>query len=230
MRPAVIATIRRTRLGAGGPLRPVTTWVEHLRHEAIVGLGVVILVIGVIAFSIFGEPQGVASAATPAAAIGSSTSLSAIPIAFSRHADILRPGSAEAPAADGVDLTAVATLIAAREAQARTDAAAAQAEAERLASLPPGNTGADAPAVPAGSVWDALAQCESGGDWAINTGNGFSGGVQFMRTTWLGVGGGEFAPDAYLATREQQIAVAKRLLASQGWGAWPGCSSKLGLR
>ena len=81
-----------------------------------------------------------------------------------------------------------------------------------------------------GSVWDSLAQCESGGNWGINTGNGFSGGVQFVRSTWLGMGGGEFAPDAYLASREQQIVVAERVLASQGWGAWPGCSSKLGLR
>jgi hypothetical protein len=81
-----------------------------------------------------------------------------------------------------------------------------------------------------GSVWDRLSQCESGGNWSINTGNGYSGGLQFHPQTWLGHGGGTFAPYAYLATREQQIVIAERVLASQGWGAWPGCARKLGLR
>ncbi|WP_040788510.1 transglycosylase family protein [Nocardia paucivorans] len=79
------------------------------------------------------------------------------------------------------------------------------------------------------SDWDRLAQCEAGGNWAINTGNGYQGGLQFSPSTWRAHGGGEFAPTANQATREQQIAVAERVLASQGWGAWPGCSSKLGL-
>lgn len=79
------------------------------------------------------------------------------------------------------------------------------------------------------SDWDRLAQCESGGNWAINTGNGYHGGLQFHPQTWAGHGGGEFAPTANQATREQQIAVAERVLASQGWGAWPACSSALGL-
>ncbi|AKK05273.1 transglycosylase-like protein [Corynebacterium mustelae] len=79
------------------------------------------------------------------------------------------------------------------------------------------------------SDWDRLAQCESGGNWAINTGNGYHGGLQFSPSTWRGYGGQEFAPYAYQATREQQIAVAERVLAGQGWGAWPACSRKLGL-
>lgn len=79
------------------------------------------------------------------------------------------------------------------------------------------------------SDWDRLAQCEAGGNWAINTGNGFHGGLQFAPSTWRGFGGAEFAPYAYQATREQQIAVAERVLAGQGWGAWPACSRKLGL-
>ena len=79
------------------------------------------------------------------------------------------------------------------------------------------------------SDWDRLAQCESGGDWHINTGNGFQGGLQFNQGTWQGHGGGEFAPSADQATREQQIVVAERVLASQGWGAWPACSASLGL-
>jgi len=81
-----------------------------------------------------------------------------------------------------------------------------------------------------GSVWDSLAQCEASGNWSINNGNGYSGGLQFAHSTWTGFGGGEFAPMAYQATREQQIVVAERVLASQGWGAWPGCTRKLGLR
>ncbi|WP_296389603.1 resuscitation-promoting factor [Williamsia sp.] len=87
-----------------------------------------------------------------------------------------------------------------------------------------------APFVPVGSVWDQLVQCESTGNWAINTGNGFYGGVQFDQNTWDRWGGQEFAPRADLATREEQIFVAEKTLAAQGWGAWPSCSSKLGLR
>lgn len=87
-----------------------------------------------------------------------------------------------------------------------------------------------APYVPHGSVWDALAQCEATGNWAINTGNGFYGGVQFDAGTWLRWGGGKYAPRADLATREEQIDIAKKTLAAQGWGAWPACTSKLGLR
>lgn len=79
-----------------------------------------------------------------------------------------------------------------------------------------------------GSRWDQLAQCESGGNWSINTGNGFTGGVQFLQSTWLAMGGGEFAPDAYLASKAEQIIVAERLLKVSGWGAWPGCASKFG--
>jgi hypothetical protein len=79
------------------------------------------------------------------------------------------------------------------------------------------------------ATWDRLAQCESSGNWAINTGNGYSGGLQFAPATWRGFGGLQFAPAAHLATRAQQIAVAERVLAGQGWGAWPACSRKLGL-
>lgn len=93
-----------------------------------------------------------------------------------------------------------------------------------------GNPGASAPAVADGSVWDSIAQCESTGNWSINTGNGFSGGLQFTPSTWAGFGGTEYAPEAWQATREQQIAVAQKVQASQGWGAWPACTSKLGLR
>ena len=86
------------------------------------------------------------------------------------------------------------------------------------------------PTVADGSVWDAIAQCEATGNWAINTGNGYYGGLQFSQSTWAAHGGTKYAPRADLATREQQIAVAEKVQASQGWGAWPGCTSKLGLR
>ncbi len=73
------------------------------------------------------------------------------------------------------------------------------------------------------SHWDAVAQCEASGNWATNTGNGFSGGLQFTQSTWEGYGGLQYAPTAAQATREQQIVVADRVLASQGPGAWPHC-------
>ena len=82
----------------------------------------------------------------------------------------------------------------------------------------------------ADGVWDRVAACESGGNWSINTGNGYSGGLQFSASTWQAYGGGQYAPTANLATREQQIAVAEKVLAAQGWGAWPACTAKLGLR
>jgi resuscitation-promoting factor RpfA len=87
---------------------------------------------------------------------------------------------------------------------------------------------ADQLAQPVG-VWDDLADCESGGDWAINTGNGYYGGLQFSTSTWLAYGGGEFAARADLASRDEQIAVAERVRADGGFGAWPSCAGSLGL-
>ncbi|OFI37642.1 transglycosylase [Arthrobacter sp. SW1] len=89
-----------------------------------------------------------------------------------------------------------------------------------------GFTATSANAATSTTVWDQLAQCESGGNWSINTGNGFSGGLQFTPSTWAAYGG-TGAPEN--ATREQQIAVAERVQAGQGWGAWPACSAQLGL-
>ena len=89
---------------------------------------------------------------------------------------------------------------------------------------------ADAPKVSNGSTWDKLAKCEATGNWSINSGNGYYGGLQFDAGTWLRWGGGKYAPRADLATREEQIDIAKKTLAAQGWGAWPACTSKLGLR
>jgi hypothetical protein len=77
-----------------------------------------------------------------------------------------------------------------------------------------------------GHPWGALAECESGGDWQINTGNGYYGGLQFSLTSWRGVGGTGYPHEA---TRAEQIARAEKLLAVQGWGAWPTCSQIVGL-
>jgi resuscitation-promoting factor RpfA len=79
-------------------------------------------------------------------------------------------------------------------------------------------------------AWDRLASCESSGNWSIRTGNGYYGGLQFLPSTWKAFGGHEFAPQADRATREQQIIVAERTLAAQGWNAWPQCSRKMGVR
>jgi hypothetical protein len=78
-------------------------------------------------------------------------------------------------------------------------------------------------------VWDALAACESGGDWSINTGNGYYGGLQFSSSTWQAYGGGEFASRPDLASRDEQITVAERVRADGGFGAWPTCAGGLGL-
>jgi LysM repeat protein len=84
-----------------------------------------------------------------------------------------------------------------------------------------------APASAATHDWTGVAQCESGGNWSINTGNGYYGGLQFSSSTWLANGGGSYAARADLATPAQQIAVAERVITSQGVGAWPVCGAHL---
>ena len=78
-----------------------------------------------------------------------------------------------------------------------------------------------------GTVWDRLAQCESGGNWAINTGNGYYGGLQFLLSTWRANGGSGYP---HQNSREEQIRVAENLRATSGFAPWPACSRKLGLR
>jgi hypothetical protein len=90
------------------------------------------------------------------------------------------------------------------------------------AAPPPGTDGSD-------SVWDDLARCESGGNWAIDSGNGYYGGLQFSHETWHNYGGGEFAEFPHEATREEQIIVAERLRAARGYAPWPACRAELGL-
>lgn len=90
----------------------------------------------------------------------------------------------------------------------------------------PSSSAAVAPQVANGSIWDSLAQCESGGDWSINTGNGFYGGLQFTLSSWHMVGGVGYPNQA---SRAEQILRAQKLQSMQGWQAWPTCSMKLGL-
>jgi uncharacterized protein YabE (DUF348 family) len=90
--------------------------------------------------------------------------------------------------------------------------------------------GTEVPPARDGAVWDSLASCEAGGNWHINTGNGFFGGVQFDQNTWERSGGLRYAPRADLATRDEQIAIAEVTRARQGWGAWPVCGARLGAR
>jgi uncharacterized protein YabE (DUF348 family) len=92
---------------------------------------------------------------------------------------------------------------------------------------PPANTGATPPANTSGRNWDAVAQCESGGNWHINTGNGFYGGLQFDYGTWQGAGGGAYADRADLASREQQIAIANKIADARGSSPWPVCGQYL---
>ena len=88
---------------------------------------------------------------------------------------------------------------------------------------------ASASSAQAGTVWDRVAECESSGNWSINTGNGYYGGLQFSYTTWKSFGGQRYAPTADRATKAQQITVAKKVLQVQGPGAWPHCSRVAGL-
>jgi hypothetical protein len=79
------------------------------------------------------------------------------------------------------------------------------------------------------ATWDRLAKCESTNNWDADTGNGFKGGLQFTPSTWKRFGGTQYASSPDQATREQQIAVAKKVQAEQGWKAWPTCTKKLGM-
>lgn len=101
-----------------------------------------------------------------------------------------------------------------------------------LLALPPAGAQAAGPMPDCAATewpWKCVAECESGGDWRINTGNGYYGGLQFWQPTWVEHGGLAYAPRADLATRGEQIKVAEQVLATQGWEAWPVCSKRYGL-
>jgi hypothetical protein len=127
------------------------------------------------------------------------------------------------------------TVVAALQAQ-RAAAQRAAAQTREPSPAPSiGSSSASGPAPAAGSSagsgaahdWDAVALCESGGNWSIDTGNGYFGGLQFSQSTWADYGGTDYAPRADLATKSEQITVAERVLAAQGPGAWPICGRNL---
>jgi hypothetical protein len=134
-----------------------------------------------------------------------------------------QPIPAEAVAESSASELAPAAVAAAPRFRARPTATPTPRPVPAAARAP-------APPPPSGdAVWDRLAKCESGGNWAINTGNGYYGGLQFSLSTWLAYGGGAYAPRPDLATRDEQIAVAERLRAKRGYAPWPACAAKLGL-
>jgi len=117
----------------------------------------------------------------------------------------------------------------ARAARAATSAArpaSAASAGATAAPAAPAHASSPAPVSSGGVNWSAIAACESGGNWAASTGNGFYGGLQFTEQTWLGYGGGRYASSANLATPAQQIAIAQNVLAGQGIGAWPVCGAR----
>jgi phage-related minor tail protein len=130
------------------------------------------------------------------------------------------------------DLRTAQAAMQTRLEQARETLVVLQAEGEEATRAErPSTGGSPAPPPPpppsTGHNWDAVAMCESGGNWSINTGNGYYGGLQFSQSTWDAFGGQEFAPRADLATKAEQIAVAERVLVGQGPGAWPTCGRNL---
>ncbi|WP_433888600.1 transglycosylase family protein [Streptomyces sp. CA-111067] len=126
------------------------------------------------------------------------------------------PSAAAAPPAHGGPAIPVAGVLdALRLAEPGARAARASRAARAVTRMP--------------SVWDRIAQCESSGDWHINTGNSYYGGLQFWQPTWVLFGGLKYAGRADLATPEQQIAVAEAVLKVQGWDAWPVCARRIGL-
>lgn len=129
--------------------------------------------------------------------------------------DVIHPG-------DKLRIPTADEQLVSRTAPVSAPVVASPAPARRQSTPAPA-----AAAVPSGDVWDRLAQCESGGNWAINTGNGYYGGLQFSLSSWRGVGGVGYP---HQASREEQIARGKMLQARQGWGAWPSCTSRLGIR
>lgn len=140
--------------------------------------------------------------------------------------DIIYPG-------DKLRIPTASEKLTEREIPANVVAVVQPAVVEQSAVYSAQNTTAQTYSAPTvasvgdGSVWDRLAMCESGGDWSINTGNGYYGGLQFSQSSWIAAGGSGSPADA---SREEQIRVAQNLQAMQGWGAWPSCTSKLGIR
>jgi LysM repeat protein len=141
--------------------------------------------------------------------------------------DVIHPGDQlRIPKADETltdrEIPANAPAPVAAAPQPKPAVAAPRAQVQKTVVRPVAKASAAAPAAAGGSAWDRIAACESGGNWAINTGNGYYGGLQFTQATWAGAGGLAYAPRADLATRDQQIAIASKLSLSN----WPVCGSR----
>jgi LysM repeat protein len=148
--------------------------------------------------------------------------------------DIIHPGeNVRIPTADEQlakrPIPSNAPAVAPAPVQAPAPAPAAKAAVQPKQAAPVRSTPkAVAPVSSASAgVWDRLAMCESGGNWSINTGNGYYGGLQFSLSSWRAVGGSGYP---HQASKAEQIARAEILKARQGWGAWPACTIKLGIR
>lgn len=128
------------------------------------------------------------------------------------------------PASGHVTAQMANAALAAASASASAPAQATSASSQQSAPAASAQPTA-APAASGGADWSAIAACESGGNWSTDTGNGFYGGLQFTQQTWLAYGGGQYASSANLASESQQIAVAQRVEAGQGIGAWPVCGA-----
>jgi LysM repeat protein len=122
-----------------------------------------------------------------------------------------------------IDLSATAPAPAYRSTRSQQQSSSHRSAPARSSSRPQASSSSSG----GGTVWDRLAQCESGGNWSISTGNGYYGGLQFSQGSWSAAGG---TGNPANASREEQIRVAQNLQAQQGWGAWPACSRALGLR
>ncbi|WP_067853525.1 resuscitation-promoting factor [Nocardia shimofusensis] len=136
----------------------------------------------------------------------------------------------EEPGTPGVhDVTFAVTKVNGQEVERTAIESVVQIPAQPTTVRKGAKPGTEVPPVQDGDLWDALADCESNGNWAINTGNGYYGGIQFDQSTWERQGGLRYAPRADMATREEQIAIAEVTRARQGWGAWPACTGRMGL-
>jgi len=134
------------------------------------------------------------------------------------------------PGAPGEELVTFLVTLTNGSETAREELATEEVTPAQPRRIRVGTQRSTAPATADGSVWDRLAECESGGNWAINTGNGYYGGLQFNKGTWDAYGGERYAAYPHQASREEQIAVAERVRDDRGgYGAWPSCSAQLGL-
>lgn len=122
------------------------------------------------------------------------------------------------------------TLLAAALVLPPLSATGARAQHDPIGAAGPGSSSGAPPACADDQwPWGCIALCESGGDWAADTGNGYYGGLQFWPATWKEHGGLAYAPRAHLASRQDQITVAEAVLRTQGWSAWPACARRYGL-